>query len=71
MSHERLSHLDCDELDDMLRRLARLEAKVAAESGRNHDPQPWAVEPSYLDGLADALAIMQGREPSRPDPVAR
>lgn len=87
-----MTNLDHDELDDMLRRLIRLEAKVERHKealtpysvslpGWSHG---WALnwvrvhgrataeiiaEYAYLDGLADGLAILQGREPSRPDPV--
>ena len=67
-----MSNLDRDELDDLLQRLARLEAKRAAHAAQLTRVESWPeLYEAYLDGLADALAIMQGREPSRPDPVAR
>lgn len=63
-----VSNLDHDELADMLRRRARLEAKELAHrhAGRLDD---LAYDLAYVEGLADSLAILQGREPSRPDPV--
>lgn len=66
-------------LKDAWARLARLEAKVEAhglpdpEQQRRMEHGDWTgVENAagYHSGLADALAIMQGREPSQPDPVA-
>lgn len=41
----------------------RSELSAGADAGE--------LEALDLDGLRDALAILQGREPSRPDPVAR
>jgi hypothetical protein len=58
-------------------RLSRLEAKVEAHRADRDVKQiemtVWQLEgyAAYLDGLSDALAIMQGREPRRPDPVPR
>ena len=58
------------ELSKLSGRLTRLEAKELAHrhAGRLDS---LAYDLAYVEGLADALAIMQGREPSRPDPVAR